>query len=406
MGDPVRFLGAFAQALSTMTLYVDGHPMRQRAAAAAYRALQDLQSDSRPAVFTFLGDETIYDREPVKQLRLWDWSLRLANAGIQRLEFKDRVGPEEFEAFLEEILARLTLSVIDTADARQMRPTAIKYGAVGVRGSTDLTNEAPLPTATLSFSLGEETETFRWLQEQAKSRDTIPLAEAETVVRSLAVAMHTGQHTMLPLLQLKEFDQYTTSHSLNVAVLAMALAEFLGLGPNAVRAFGVAGLLHDVGKIRIPIEVLTKPGKLNPEERALMNQHPVEGARVILRSGERLEMAAVVAYEHHIALNGGYPSMRFRRNCHQASRLVHVCDVYDALRTKRPYRDAWPAEKVLGYLEEKAGVEFHTEMVTPFVTMMRKWESQVAVLTDEHEPIPAAPDGEPTATPVANAGSP
>ena len=407
MSDPVRFLGAFAQALSTMTLYDDGHPMRQRAADAAYRSLQDLQSDSRATVFTFLGDETIYDREPIKQLSGWDWSLRLANAGIQRLEFKEQVGTEEFEAFLEEILARLTLSIIDTTDARQMRPTGIKFGAVGVRGSTDAAaSEAPLPTATLSFSLGEEADTFRWLQTQTKSRNTIPLTEAEIVVRSLAVAMHTGQHTMLPLLQLKDFDQYTTSHSLNVAVLAMALAEFLGVAPNVVRAFGVAGLLHDLGKIRIPIEVLTKPGKLDPEERALMNAHPVEGARVILRSAERLEMAAVVAYEHHIALNGGYPSLRFPRGCHQASKLVHVCDVYDALRTKRPYRDAWPAEKVLGYIEERSGTEFHAEMAIPFVTMMRKWESQVAVLADEHEPIPAAPDGEPKATPVADAGSP
>jgi hypothetical protein len=183
MSDPARFLGAFAHALSTMILYGDGHPMRQRAADAAYRALQDLQSGARPTVFTFLGDETIYDREPIKQLRSWDWSLRLADAGIQRLEFKDRVSQEDFEVFLEEILARLTLSAIDTADARQMRPTAIRYGAVGVRGSTDLTTEALLPTATLSFSLGEETDTFRWLQAQIESRDTVPLAEAEAVVR-------------------------------------------------------------------------------------------------------------------------------------------------------------------------------------------------------------------------------
>jgi putative nucleotidyltransferase with HDIG domain len=218
--------------------------------------------------------------------------------------------------------------------------------------------------------------------------------------------MHGGQHTMLPLLQLKEFDQYTTCHSLNVAVLSMALAEFLGLDPNAVRAFGVAGLLHDLGKIRIPIEILTKPGKLDADERALLNQHPVEGARIMLRAGERLEMASVVAYEHHIMLNGGgYPSMRFGRNCHQASRLVHVCDVYDALRTKRPYRDAWPAEQVLGYLEKNAGLEFDPEMVAPFVTMMRESESQVAVLTNEHEPIPTALNGEPEVASAADAGS-
>ena len=391
MSDPVRFLGAFGQTLSTMTLYADGHPMRHR---AAYEALQDLQSDTRPAEFTFLGDETIYDREPLK-LRSWEWSVRLANAGIQRLEFKDRVSPDEFEGFLEEILARLTLSTIDTSEARQMRATNIKYGAVGVRGSTELKNQPQLLTADLSFSLGEETDTFRWLQAQAVSGDVIPMAEAEAVVRSLALAMHGGQHTMLPLLQLKEFDQYTTSHSLNVAVLSMGFAKFLELDPSTIRALGLAGLLHDLGKIRIPIEVLTKPGKLSPEERALMNQHPIEGARLILRTGDRLELAAVVAYEHHIMMNGGgYPPMRFQRCCHHASKLVHLCDVYDALRTRRPYRDAWPAEKVLAYLEERAGVEFDPELVASFVRMMRKWDQQVAVLTDEHAPVPAAPRDE------------
>ena len=107
----------------------------------------------------------------------------------------------------------------------------------------------------------------------------VPLVEAEAVVRSLAIAMHGGRQVMLPLLQLKEFDQYTTTHSLNVAVLSMALAEFLGLSATDVRTFGIAGLLHDIGKTKIPLEVLTKPGKLTAEERALMNEHPAAGAR-------------------------------------------------------------------------------------------------------------------------------
>jgi putative two-component system response regulator len=203
--------------------------------------------------------------------------------------------------------------------------------------------------------------------------------------------MHGDQQMILPLLQLKQFDQYTTTHSLNVAVLSMALAEFLGMGPADVRALGVAGLLHDLGKVRIPIEVLTKAGKLTPDERVLMNRHPVEGARIILESEEELELAAVVAYEHHIMLNGlGYPQLRFRRRCHEASNLVHVCDVYDALRTTRPYRGAWPVERVLPYLEGRAGLEFDPSYVSSFITMMHRWESQVAVLADERAPLPVS----------------
>jgi putative two-component system response regulator len=145
-----------------------------------------------------------------------------------------------------------------------------------------------------------------------------------------------------------------------------------------VRAYGVAGLLHDVGKIRIPLEVLTKPGKLTDAERQLMNRHPADGARIIFHSDDDLDLAAVVAYEHHIMLDGGgYPRMHYGRACALASRLVHVCDVYDALRTKRPYRDAWASEKVVAYLVERAGTEFDPDLVNAFTQMLQHGETQV-----------------------------
>src|SRR5207244_3950191 len=206
---------------------------------------------------------------------------RLAQAGIQRLEFEDRVGREDFEGFLEEVLARLTLSAIST-EARQMRHSSIRFGAVGLKGETEIGPE-PLPTATISFSLGEEVDTLRWVQREVQSKGSVPLAEAEAVVRSLAVAMHGGQQVMLPLL--------------------------------------------------------------------------------LLEVEEDLDLAAVVAYEHHIMINGGgYPALRYPRDCHHASKLVHVCDVYDALRTRRPYRDAWSFEKTLGYLDERKGLEFDPDL--------------------------------------------
>jgi putative two-component system response regulator len=143
-----------------------------------------------------------------------------------------------------------------------------------------------------------------------------------------------------------------------------------------------------LGKVKIPKEVLTKPGKLDPAERALMNAHPAEGAKLILASEEDLDLAAVVAYEHHVMLNGGgYPTFRFPRDCHRASKLVHVCDVYDALRTNRPYRDAWPPDKVLAYIEERSGTEFDGTIAHAFAGMMREWEPKVAIA--ETEALPA-----------------
>jgi putative nucleotidyltransferase with HDIG domain len=394
MSDPVRFLNSFAHSLGVMTLYPEGHPSREKAVDAAFDELDGLTMPGGPLpAFTFLDDEVVFGRERLRELKSWDWGKRLVAAGIQRLELERKITRDEFNSFLEEVLGRLMLSTVDTSEVRQMRSLGIRFGAVGLQGQESIDPAldaafASLPTGTLRMTLGEEAETFRWLQSEVQSGGAVPLLEAEAVVRSLTVAMHGDSRMVLPLLKLKEFDQYTTTHSLNVAVLAMGLAEALGCRPNEIRSIGVAGLLHDIGKIRIPLEVLTKPGKLNDEERAIMNSHPIDGARVIMQSDQDLGMAATVAYEHHIMLNGGgYPALHYARECAMASRLVHVCDVYDALSTKRPYRDAWPSEKTMQYLEERAGTEFDPDLVAVFTRTLKQGQAQVRVLSDEPEQI-------------------
>jgi putative nucleotidyltransferase with HDIG domain len=394
MSDPVRFLNSFAHSLGVMTLYPEGHPSREKAVDAAFEELDGLtMPGGQLPAFTFLEDEVVFGRERLRELKSWDWGKRLVAAGIQRLELERRITRDEFNGFLQEVLGRLMLSTVDTSEARQMRSLGIRYGAVGLQGQDSIDPAldaafASLPSGTLRMTLGEEAETFRWLQNEVQSNGAVPLLEAEAVVRSLSVAMHGDSRMVLPLLKLKEFDQYTTTHSLNVAVLAMGLAESLGCRPKEIRSIGVAGLLHDIGKIRIPLEVLTKPGKLNDEERAIMNSHPIDGARVIMQSDEDLGMAATVAYEHHIMLNGGgYPVLHYPRECAMASRLVHVCDVYDALSTKRPYRDAWPSEKTMQYLEERAGTEFDPDLVAAFSRTLKLGQAHVRVLSDEPEQI-------------------
>jgi len=381
MADPVAFLYALAQALSVMALYPAGHPSRERAIDLAYQHADELTAQDGHRAFTFLEDDVVYGHERLRDLKGWDWARRFVQIGVQRLEFERRLTRDEFDEFLLEIFARLSPSATDTSERRQMRSLGIRFGSVGLQGQT----EAPQPPETsLDVTLGDEAETFRWLQHEIRDQGVVPLMEAEAVVRSLTVAMHADRRMVVPLLQLKQFDQYTTTHALNVAVLSMALANTLGVPGKQVRAIGVAGLLHDIGKIRIPIEVLTKPGKLTDDERRIMNQHPVDAARIIMESEDELELAAVVAYEHHIMLNGGgYPAVHYPRECTLASRLVHVCDVFDALSTTRPYREAWPQEKVLGYLDERSGTEFDPDLVTTFNRMMREGAAQVRVLNEE-----------------------
>ena len=389
-GLAVRFLTSLAQALATMSLYAEGHPARARAAVASFDILRDLQqADPRPS-FSFLGSEVVYGQQAIRGLNDWEWAAKLANVGVQRLEFADMVEREAYVSFLEDVLARVSaFNAVAAANApanvhlaRGNGPTAIRFGAVGVRGSSDPRLAEPTVNVREQPSvldLNAEVDAIRWVHEEVNDKEEIPLLEAESIVRSLSVAMHGDSQMLLPLLQLKEFDQYTTTHALNVSVLSMGLAEFMGLSPREVRAYGVAGMLHDLGKVRVPKDILTKPGKLTPEEWSLMRSHTVEGARLILQSDQKLDVAALVAFEHHIMITGGgYPDRHFRCDCHKASTLVHVCDVYDALRTKRPYRDAWEPAATLTYIERGIGTEFDADVAKAFIAMMGKWEPRLA----------------------------
>jgi putative nucleotidyltransferase with HDIG domain len=382
--DVTRFLTSLAQTLSTMSLYKQGHPARERSVDKTFELLRELLIHDPSPDFSFLGEEVIYGKTSIRELRDWEWSRRFSALGIQRLEFEPDVDRNDFVEFLETLYQQIAspAALIDTTEARQTRPTKIRFGAIGIRSENEearLRLERDIVTATITYQMTEEIDAIKYMHDEVARNGGLPLLEAEAVVRSLSVAMHGESEMMLPLLQLKEFDQYTTTHCLNVSVLVMALAEHMGLNSRDVRTFGVTGLLHDLGKVKIPLEILNKAGKLTDEERTVMNNHTLEGARLIITSDRDLDMAAAVAYEHHIMLNGGgYPKRHYHRHVHKASTLVHVCDVYDALRTNRPYRAAWDAEKVLKYLEEKAGTEFEPEIIHAFVTMMRTLEGRVA----------------------------
>jgi putative nucleotidyltransferase with HDIG domain len=371
MTQAAEFLASLGRALSGVTLYQVGHPALHRAVDAAWVDVQQLMSAGHPVTFTFLGETVLFGDLPLADRRRFEWSERLSEAGVQRVEFDASLTRGEFEAFIEDISGRL--------GAPQGRPpissarpgaAAVRYGSVGLRTDTGVRDES-LRTAALGFGLDAEFDTVSWVHQEVAERRTLPLIEVEAIVGSLSVAMHSSSQLVLPLVTLKEFDQYTTTHSLNVSVLAMGLAEQFGRSASEVRAIGVAGLLHDIGKTVVPREILSKPGRLTKAEQAEMNRHPEDGARLILRADHDLGLAVIVAYEHHVRLDGGgYPQAAKGRVCHPASRLVHVCDVFDALRTLRPYRPAWSLADAARHLRDRSGTEFDPTFVDTFLSMI------------------------------------
>lgn len=377
MSEPIKFLTALGHALSAANLYSPGHPARERALELAWTQFEELRKSDPVPIFSFLEEEVLYGQQALRDLKVWDWGRRLARVGIQRIEFEADVTLDDLRDFLGEAQQRVLQGEADTSEARQLRRSSIRFGALSIRGATGETPVATAASDTVAYTLEDEIAAVGWLHDQVEISGALPVIEAEAVVRSLALAMHSQSRMLLPLLQLRTYDQYTTTHATNVAVLGMALAEFIGLSPRDVRDFGVAGLLHDLGKVRVPREILTRPGALSEQELSILRRHPVDGARLILARETKLELAATVAYEHHIMLNGqGYPTLRYGRDTHFGSKLIHVCDVYDALSTNRPYRDAWESEASLAFLEERAGSDFEPGLVEAFTAMMRQWTHQ------------------------------
>jgi len=384
-----------------MALYAPRHPARAKSAELAFEALQELQRSQVVLTFSFLGDEVVFQNKTLREMKDWEWSDRFTKAGIQRMEFVCEVIKEEFDDFLYTIMAEVTPGWRDPRHTQRREGseyTSIRYGAIGVRGDAEQFLTDPMPVMGMDFPLDEEAETIEMIYGEVQAGRPLPAAEIETVVASLSVAMHGDSEILVPLLQLKEFDQYTTAHALNVSVLAMGLSEFLGLGVRDTRAIGVAGLLRDVGMTKVPNEIVSKAGAPSNDEWEIIRRHPIEGARIILMSEPQLDVAAIVAYEHHMLPGGlGYPTPHFDRECHYASKLVQVCDCYDALRTRRFHRGAWAPESALRYVEDKAGTVFDTDIAKAFVAMMRRWERRVIPLEQGQtlRPRPAA-----AATPV------
>ena len=380
-----------------MALYGPTHPARAKSAQLAFETVQQLQRSELVLKFSFLGDEVVFQNRHLRELRDWEWCERFTRSGIQRMEFVCEVIREEFDDFLYTIMAEVTPGWRDPRHTQRHEGseyTSIKYGAIGVRGDAEQFLTDPLPVMGMNFPLDEEAETIGMIYGEVEAGRPLPAGEIEAVVASLSVAMHGDSEILMPLLQLKEFDQYTTAHALNVSVLVMGLSEFLGLGSRDTRAIGVAGLLRDVGMTKVPKDIVSKAGPPTDDEWDVIRQHPVEGARIILMSEPQLDVAAVVAYEHHMLPGGqGYPTPHFERECHYASKLVQVCDCYDALRTRRFHRGAWTPESALRYVGDKAGTVFDAEIAKAFVTMMRQWERRIIPL-EEGQPLQARAAGE------------
>jgi len=198
------------------------------------------------------------------------------------------------------------------------------------------------------------------------------LVRLEQVVWSLMDALQRATREILPLAPLKTHDDYTFVHSVNVSLLTLAQARSFGIEGARLHAIGLAAFVHDIGKLRIPLEVLNKPGKLEGDEWRIMMSHAQEGATHLCGVEASHPLAILVAYEHHMRYDGqpNYPVPRVGRRPTLASQMTSISDVYDAICTTRPYARARSRDFAVKVLTERVGTFHSPGLVANFVRMV------------------------------------
>jgi HD-GYP domain-containing protein (c-di-GMP phosphodiesterase class II) len=246
----------------------------------------------------------------------------------------------------------------------------------GRRGST------LRPELDEDYPLAEELNVMRHVFTAAARGEHLPIGDVHAVATSLGSLVYDEQIRSLPLLHDVAREDYQPAHALNCALLSLVVADSLGMAAEERRECGVAALLHDIGMARLPAETVLGE-RFTAKDRARIRGHPLEGARLLLRHGATLEGAAVVCYEHHLRVDGGgYPRLSYPREPHVLSRVVAVCDAFDALLSPRPDRDGFEPASALLELERSAVTQFDPRIVSAFSdVMMRSARAGGLILT-------------------------
>ena len=226
--------------------------------------------------------------------------------------------------------------------------------------------------------------------ESINQQKALNIRKAKRLMQNAVNTILQDESTLLGLANIKNYDEYTFNHSVNVAIYAIALGQRIGVPKKHLSHLGMAGLFHDIGKTQIPREIINKTGKLSPEEWAIIRSHPIVGAEIVMRMKEWGGLSTRMidaAFEHHLRYDlTGYPKLARKRKITLLGRIIAIADFYDALVRPRVYnRFPYISEKILGIMLERSGKDFDPALVKVFINMIGIFPLGTLVLLNTNE---------------------
>lgn len=401
------FLKKLGGALRAAQLYAPNHPLVQRAFDALNESIGQLLADEPSIAIGIIGNEIIVGDVPLPKAAetMGEMIRRFKQLGIERLVFERGVTPDQLQTFAVTIAHPERKPGESAPGVEPADPLGVLNSLANIRvgriQTEEKKEEAAADVAAIRRLYNDATNIAASVWDIAKTEGTPDPKAARALVDSLAQAVSANRTALIALTALKNYDNYTFTHMVNVSILTMSQARALGIEGTVLRELGLAALMHDIGKVRTPTDILNKPEKLTDEEFKVMRMHVVDGAEILRRTPEMPTIAPVIAFEHHLRLDGtGYPFGAKRFGLNIGTQLCSIADVYDAMRSQRSYQQAFPSERILEVMKRNDGHQFDQHLVRRFTQLLgiyppgnlvRLDDGAIGVVMAVHAPEPFKP---------------
>lgn len=354
----LRELGASVRAFA---LYPAGHPLREERLHHLAESARRIHEDENSFDFFVHEDSFFYGEKLLsKESMTFQWMLKdWQNLQIHSVTVLSGATNDD--------LSNLVLHVAGKAPA----PTSsVQINAASLMRPGE--HAAVVSTTRLRSAYSNALDIIRELGDRVQGGGTPTVGVARETVDGLVDAVLADHESALLLATMHSHDETTFFHMVNVSILSVATGAAIGLERQHLNVLGLGGLLHDMGKVAIPPQILNRVGRLSDDDWKHIRRHPLQGSALILRSWEKISpLAATIAYEHHIHMDGaGYPIVPLGPKPDLFSRIVAVADTFDALTSRRPYRRAEQRERALDVLLSGAGPHYDPRIVKVFVRML------------------------------------
>lgn len=387
-------------AVKGINLYPAGHPSITNSISEVYKNISSILNSKDRMIIGLVEDVLVIDETPLYTLTdsLQELVSRMKRLDIGTVTIGRGVTEREIGGGLLKLLHS------DAVDIERLGGFALYMNGLGVTHIAVLEPKAEEDKTGADAAkkvYRKAIEVLKEAMEEVRLGKIPSSTGAKAVINEMVDQVLENRSAILGLSMVKSYDEYTFHHCVNVSILALALAEAMGMPSDVLNDLGVGAILHDIGKIETYEGIIKKPGPLNEDEWKEVRKHPAKGAEILRKMAGISELSIRVVIEHHLKYNRqGYPQVEGVGSQSEPSMCVNIADCYDAITTLRPYHIPFTPGKALEYMQTLSGKDFEPHLLERFIevlgiyppgTLVRLNTNEIAIVTAPNPKEPVRP---------------